>query len=108
MLQKLDSFGKTLPMQEVIAIPTGQTIPHTGEYELFSAETIRRMFQKGEVAPDYRDHPRVWIHTVSKKPDTPSERTILEKDKKVRKEEQKHWDDEVKDTFPASDPIAKY
>ncbi len=33
---------------------------------------------------------------------------IIKKDKKIRKEEQKHWDDEVEDTFPASDPITKY
>lgn len=32
----------------------------------------------------------------------------LKQDNKVRKAEQKHWDDEVKDTFPASDAITKY
>lgn len=32
----------------------------------------------------------------------------VRKDKKIRKDQQKDWDDEVDDTFPASDPVAKY
>lgn len=33
---------------------------------------------------------------------------LIKQDQKVRKEEQKDWDDEVDDTFPASDPVTKY
>ncbi|MCD6034826.1 MAG: hypothetical protein K0R63_567 [Rickettsiales bacterium] len=33
---------------------------------------------------------------------------VIHEDKKIREEEQKHWDEEVEETFPASDPIAKY
>lgn len=36
------------------------------------------------------------------------DKNIIRKEKQIRKEEQKNWDDEVDDTFPASDPIAKY
>ncbi len=32
----------------------------------------------------------------------------VRKDKKIRKEEQEDWDEQVDDTFPASDPVAKY
>tara|TARA_B100000989_G_C19119612_1_gene294753 strand:+ start:243 stop:389 length:147 start_codon:yes stop_codon:yes gene_type:complete len=30
------------------------------------------------------------------------------KEKNIQKKEQKHWDENVDDTFPASDPISKY
>lgn len=39
--------------------------------------------------------------------DTSMDETVRD-DKKVRKEQQKDWDEEVDDTFPASDPVAKY
>lgn len=33
---------------------------------------------------------------------------IRREEEKITKHEEKHWDKEVDDTFPASDPIAKY
>ena len=30
------------------------------------------------------------------------------KEKETRKKEQNNWDKEVEETFPASDPVAKY
>lgn len=38
----------------------------------------------------------------------PTEKELIQKDQKVRKAEQKQWDDTVEDSFPASDPIAKF
>lgn len=36
------------------------------------------------------------------------EKKSTKKVTEIRREEQKHWDKEVQDTFPASDPITKY
>ncbi len=38
----------------------------------------------------------------------PDKETLRKQEKKIVKHEQARWDDEVKDTFPASDPITKY
>ncbi len=38
----------------------------------------------------------------------PTRTELVKQDKKVRKKEQENWDKELKDTFPASDPVAKY
>jgi hypothetical protein len=39
--------------------------------------------------------------------DMKKEKTNRE-DKKIQKKEARHWDKNVADTFPASDPVAKY
>lgn len=33
---------------------------------------------------------------------------LLREDKQQQRDEQDHWDEEVDETFPASDPITKY
>lgn len=41
-------------------------------------------------------------------PHKTSKKDLLREDKQQQKDEQDHWDEEVDDTFPASDPITKY
>lgn len=40
--------------------------------------------------------------------DKPSLDETIEEDRNVREAVEKDWDEEVDDTFPASDPVAKY
>ena len=37
-----------------------------------------------------------------------TEKDTIKEDKKIREKEQEHWDEDVEETFPASDPISKY
>ena len=45
--------------------------------------------------------------TSPSRPQQPDKKSV-KSDKEVREEEEKHWDEEVRETFPASDAIAKY
>lgn len=43
-----------------------------------------------------------------KKSKRPTDEDLIREEKKIQKAEQKHWDQSVKETFPASDPVTKY
>jgi hypothetical protein len=47
-------------------------------------------------------------HHSDEKEDIQSLDETVAKDKDVRDAVEEDWDDEVDDTFPASDPVAKY
>lgn len=48
------------------------------------------------------------VHFFTEDEKSKQNKKIRKDEKEIRKSEQKHWDDEVEDTFPASDPITKY
>ncbi|GJM03552.1 MAG: hypothetical protein DHS20C08_20530 [Rhodomicrobium sp.] len=54
----------------------------------------------------HQDH--IKKSTIEKDIDKPSLDETIEEDRSVREAVEKDWDEEVDDTFPASDPVAKY
>lgn len=40
--------------------------------------------------------------------DKPGDAELLAQERVIRRHEQRHWDDTVDDTFPASDAVARY
>lgn len=103
-----------------IEVPSGKLIVEEGMYRLRGPRGVAKYLHTGEKAPFTADGGSgVWIWAaqgaaqdrvkpVTKKDKCPSDEELVQEEKHIQHEEQKHWDDTVEDSFPASDPATKY
>ena len=102
--------GKHINGTGIISVPSGKIAPQTGFYALKGPRNTQIHMEQGERAP-FDDGSGLWILMSEKKENAdhrPTNKELIDEEKEIQKEEQKHWDDSVDDTFPASDPITKY
>lgn len=102
----------------VVTVASGKYVPLSGLYRHKGARTMVKQLKRGEVAPFCAGESGLWLLLTDDEghhADAPSENTakpsrkdVIKDDKEQFREEQKHWDDSVDDTFPASDPVTKY
>lgn len=105
-------MGRHINDLGVLAVPSGKIVQQSGLYRLKGPRPTLRKLERGMCAPSVGNAVSgLWLY-LGEEPtsegDKPTNEELIEKEKKVQKEEQKNWDDSVDDTFPASDPITKY
>lgn len=108
---------KTVNPHEAITVYTGETVDISGMYRLHGTydNEVVQYFEAGMSAPAYDEQSHIWLYRGPTQmvggTDTQKEKEQkkrIESDREVQKEQQEDWDEEVDDTFPASDPITKY
>lgn len=106
--------GRHIAPEGVQSVPSGKRINVSGMYRYKGARPIQLHLQQGEKAPFYHGESGLWILVqadnagAGSDEDKPSDKELIREEKKIRKEEQKDWDENVDETFPASDPVTKY
>jgi len=93
-------------MQTFATVTSGKPAPATGIYYLTGPLDSSIFMHRGDQAPKVRGVSHVWFFDDKK--ERPALKDILKKEKHIRKEEEKDWDETVDETFPASDPTSKY
>lgn len=118
--------GRHILANGVVQVPSGKAVPQSGTYRLKGPRPMLCKLHEGSRAPFHNGQSGLWIlladddipttkeMTMQKAQknqpddDKPTNKELVKEEKKIQKEEQKHWDDNVDDTFPASDPVTKY
>lgn len=108
--------GRHISPASVVSVPSGKTVQVSGTYIHKGARAMFVELEQGQKAPFYKGESGLWIlEAQAEQPqggkqdsNKPTDKELIRKEKEVQKEEQKHWDDSVDDTFPASDPVTKY
>lgn len=98
-----------------VSVPSGMAAPATGMYQLYGHDVVQYL-EEGWEAPFYQTESHLWVYRDDQRMDAKTpiapkqepKRNLVKEARKVQKKEQNRWDKEVDDTFPASDPIAKY
>lgn len=104
-----------------IEVPSGKLIIEEGLYCMRGPRGERKYLHSGEKAPFASDGGSgIWVLAAAqgtaqkqpkpgaKKDECPTDEELVQEEKHIQHEEQKHWDDTVEDSFPASDPATKY
>lgn len=106
--------GRHITPEGVVCVPSGKTVQQSGEYVHKGARAKMLHLQQGERAPFMHGESGLWILAEADKDKPkdkngkPTDEELIRKEKEIQKHEQEHWDEEVDDTFPASDPVTKY
>jgi hypothetical protein len=103
--------GRHITPEGLVSVPSGKTVQVSGRYMHKGARAMHVELLQGQKAPFYKGESGLWILVAGEdKPESekPTDKELIRREKEVQKEEQKHWDDSVDDTFPASDPVTKY
>jgi hypothetical protein len=111
--------GRHITEIGAISVPSGKMVPVAGVYQLKGPYHQLQYFRQNTIAPrSQQGDSGLWMLIRSEEAlpkdnsdlteDRPTDEELVKEEKKNHKKEQKHWDDSVDDTFPASDPVTKY
>lgn len=125
--------GEHIMGHGVAQVPSGKQAPLAGTYRLRGPRPVLCRLEEGQRAPFHNGQSGLWMllaedgdddFTTNRKENTmqtrehekdgntpsdaPTDKELVREEKKIQKREQEHWDENVDDTFPASDPVTKY
>lgn len=105
-----------------MVVPSGKLIIEEGLYRLRGPRGEEQYLHSGQRAPFAADGGSgVWVlaavqeNAAQRQPkprtgkdECPTDEELVQEEKHIQHQEQKHWDETVDETFPASDPVTKY
>lgn len=103
--------GRHIAPEGVISVPSGKAVPVSGVYRHKGARPLEQHLQQGQKAPFHKDESGLWVLLAAddgEEQDRPTDEELIREEREMFQSEQKHWDDSVNGTFPASDPVSKY